>query len=320
MLKQVCIGMLFSLSLQATARPMPTDTLPTQHSISNLQYPYSKSKVRWVAATNIIGYGGTMVGLYHAWYKNYPQSSFHVFNDWDEWRQMDKIGHMYSAYIESLASMELWRFTGIDRKKAIWLGGLSGAVYQTTIEILDGFSRDWGWSWGDIGANFLGSGLILSQALAWDEQKVQMKFSFHRKSYNDPILNQRSNKLFGNSTPERLLKDYNGQTYWLSVGLHHIFPQSNLPKWLQFSIGTGVEGVFGARGNYAVDDNQQVIFDKREIPRIRQWYLAPDIDLTKIRTNKKGIKLLLSMLNVIKIPAPSLELKQGKLHWNWLTF
>ena len=64
-----------------------------------------------------------------------------------EWKQVDKVGHFYSAYIESRASMELWRWTGIDRKKRIWIGGMSGAFYQTVIEILDGFSAGWGWSW-----------------------------------------------------------------------------------------------------------------------------------------------------------------------------
>ncbi len=42
-----------------------------------------------------------MVGLYSAWYSNYPQTNFHFFNDNNEWKQVDKVGHAYSAYIES---------------------------------------------------------------------------------------------------------------------------------------------------------------------------------------------------------------------------
>jgi len=283
-------------------------------------YPYNKKRVRLITAANIVGYGATMVGLYYAWYKDYPQTNFHVFNDIAEWKGIDKIGHVYSAYAASKASMELWRWTGINRKKRIWLGGLSGAVYQTIIETLDGFSSQWGWSWGDFGANVLGSGMVISQELAWDEQRIQLKWSFHRKHYSDPALAQRSNDIFGKSTAERILKDYNGQTYWLSTNLKSFFPHSKIPAWLQVSVGTGIEGVFGARENTATDKFGNVIFDRQDIKRVRQWYLAPDIDLTKIKTKKKGVRFLLNTLNILKFPAPSIEYSNGKFGFNWISF
>lgn len=277
-------------------------------------------KIKTIAITHIGLYGGSMIGLYNAWYKNYPQSQFHTFNDWEEWLQMDKIGHVFSAYTLSRYSMELWKNTSIDRKKRIWLGGLTGAAYQTIIESLDGYSSEWGWSWGDIGANLLGSATLISQELLWNEQRIQIKTSFHRKFYADDVLNQRSNIIFGKSTAERCLKDYNGQTYWLSANLRSFFPNSNIPRWLQISVGTGVEGLFGARENYAVDDNKNIVFDRKNFNRIRQWYLAPDVDLTKIKTKHKGIKTMLFILNALKFPAPSLELSNGKLNWNWIEF
>lgn len=279
-----------------------------------------KKRTKIIAATNILGYSGAMVGLYHAWYKNYPQSNFHSFNDLGEWKGIDKIGHMYSAYAESKASMELWRWTGIDRKKRIWLGGMSGAFYQTVIETLDGFSSEWGWSWGDFSANILGSGMLVAQELAWDEQRIQFKFSFHHKTYNDPSLIQRSNKIFGASTAERFLKDYNGQTYWLSANLHSFFPKSNLPPWLMLAVGTGAEGMFGANENIGKDANGNINFSRTDIKRYRQWYLAPDIDLTKIKTKKKGIKVALNILNIVKFPMPSLEYSNGKFKVNAITF
>jgi hypothetical protein len=281
---------------------------------------FKNRKIKTIAIAHIGLYGGSMIGLYNAWYRNYPQSQLHTFNDWEEWRQMDKIGHIYSAYTMSRFSMELWKNTGIDRKKRIWLGGLTGAVYQTIIETLDGYSSEWGWSWGDIGANLLGSATLISQELLWNEQRIQIKTSFHRKVYADDVLNQRSNVIFGKSTAERCLKDYNGQTYWLSANLKSFFPESNIPKWLQISVGTGAEGLFGARGNYAINNNGNVVFDKRNINRIRQWYLAPDIDLTKIKTKHKGIKTMLFILNALKFPTPAIELSNGKLKWNWIEF
>ncbi len=301
----------------------PTDTTVIYPKIVKNNYtpqqPINK-RIKIVAAANIVGYSGAMVGLYSAWYKNYPQTNMHSFNDIKEWKQIDKIGHAYSAYAESKASMELWRWTGMDRKKRIWIGGMSGAFYQTVIETLDGFSSQWGWSWGDFAANMIGSGMLVAQELAWDEQKIQFKFSFHKKSYQDISLNQRSDKIFGKSTPERLLKDYNGQTYWLSSNLKHLFPKSNLPGWLQISVGTGAEGLFGAEENIGKDDNGNIIFNRTDIKRYRQWYLAPDIDLTKIKTNKKGIKLALQVLNIFKFPMPALEYSNGKFSFHPLYF
>lgn len=270
-----------------------------------------KRRTKIIAGANVAGYGAAMVGLYSAWYKNYPQTNLHSFDDFNEWKGMDKIGHAYGVYAESLASMELWRWTGISRKKRIWIGGLSGPVYHTVIEVLDGFSAEWGWSWTDIGANFIGSGMLIAQELVWDEQRIQFKFSFHRKSYSDQSLNQRSNKIFGSSTAERFLKDYNGQTYWLSTNIRSFFPESKWPRWLNIAVGTGAEGMFGAFDNTGKDDLGNINFSRTDIKRYRQWYLSPDIDLTKIKTNKKGLKLALRLLNIVKIPMPALEYSNG---------
>jgi hypothetical protein len=270
-----------------------------------------KRRTRLVIAGNVIGYGGTMVGLYNAWYKNYPQSRFHTFNDWAEWKQVDKVGHLYSAYVESRGSMELWKWTGIDRKKRIWIGGMSGAFYQTVIETLDGFSEQWGWSWGDFGANILGSGMLVAQELAWNDQRIKLKFSFHKKNYRDQQLQQRTESLFGVGAAERFLKDYNGQTYWASANLKSFFPKSTLPPWLCVNIGYGAEGLFGGKENIAKDDNRNIIFDRPDIARRRQWYIGPDIDLSKIKTNSRPLKFFLTFLSAFKFPAPALELNPG---------
>ncbi|MBI3138006.1 MAG: DUF2279 domain-containing protein [Sphingobacteriales bacterium] len=314
----------FPLFAQDTSL-VPRDTLATKSYSNNpwrpVLTPEQKKQRSWlVAGANVVGYSTAMIGLYNAWYKNYPQSRFHTFNDWSEWKQVDKVGHFYSAYIESRGSMELWRWTGMDRKKRIWIGGMSGAFYQTVIEVLDGFSAEWGWSWADFTANMLGSGTLVAQELAWDEQRIQFKFSFHRKTYNDPGLNHRSDVLFGNTMAERLLKDYNGQTYWASVNLKPFFPGSKLPGWLSLSVGYGAEGLFGGTQNLAKDDNGNIIFNRPDIKRYRQWFLSPDIDLTKIKTNRKGLRFLFTVLSAFKFPAPSLEFSQGRLKVHALHF
>ncbi len=292
----------------------------TGYRFSGKAYAYNKKRVTLVAAGNIAGYGGSMAALYKSWYSQYPQSNFHTFDDNREWKQIDKFGHAYAAYIESYGSMEMWRWAGLSRKQRIWIGGMSGAAYQTLIEVLDGFSAQWGWSWSDFAANMVGSSLLVSQELAWNEQRIRYKFSFHRKEYGNQQLDQRANVIYGSSTMERMLKDYNGQTYWLSANLKSFLPHSNLPAWLNIAGGYGAEGMFGARVNVWKDEHDNVTLDRRDIKRYRQFYIAPDIDLSKIRTKSKFLRLTFGVLNSFKFPAPSLELSNNKLRWNWIHF
>jgi uncharacterized protein YfiM (DUF2279 family) len=306
--------------------PTPTDTftqLPqfkTDPNFYLLTKTQKQKRTKLVTGISVGSYAAAMVGLYAAWYKNYPQSSFKSFNDLNEWKGIDKIGHAYSAYAESKAAMELWRWAGVGKKKRVLYGGLSGAAYQTVIEVLDGYSAQWGWSWGDFAANCIGSGIIIGQELAWDEQRIQFKFSFNKKSYPTLTETNRANTIFGKSTAERFLKDYNAQTYWLSANLKSFFKKSNLPNWLNIAVGTGAEGLYGANNNIATDAQGNITFNGSHIKRYRQWYLAPDIDLSKIKTNKKGLKILYGILNIIKIPMPTLELSNGKLQLHAIYF
>jgi hypothetical protein len=85
-------------------------------------------------------------------------------------------------------------------------------------------------------------------------------------------------------------------------------------------VGYGASGMFGAEENFAKDDAGNVTFDRRDVRRYRQWYLAPDIDLTKIKTRKKGLKFLFTVLSAFKFPAPSLEFSRGRFRVNAVHF
>ena len=168
-------------------------------------------------------------------------------------------------------------------------------------------------------ANVGGSSLFAVQQLAWKEQRIQYKFSAHRKRYS-PDLETRADELFGESLPERILKDYNGQALWLSFNIHSFMKETNIPSWLNISVGYGAEGMFGGYDNIAYDKNGNISFNRLDIKRRRQWYLSPDVDFTKIKTNSKFVRTILSGLNAIKIPAPALELSNGKLKGHWFYF
>jgi hypothetical protein len=293
---------------------MPSCILAQDTSVSNK----TKDRVLLVTGLNTALYAGSLIALNETWYKGYPRTSFKSFDDSREWLQVDKVGHAWSAYSIGKYSADIWTWAGLPRRKAVWVGGLSGAGYLTVIELLDAHSARWGWSWADMGANVIGSGMFISQELAWKEQRILFKFSSFPKSY-DAALRQRTDDLYGKSLPEKILKDYNAQTYWLSANLKSFFPGSNLPPWLNLAVGYGADGLLGGFENKWTNDDGSVV-TRYDVPRRRQFYISPDIDLTKIKTNRKGVRTLLNVLNVIKVPAPALEFSGGKIKGKLMHF
>jgi hypothetical protein len=274
---------------------------------------FHPARAWFIAGASALGYGGSLIILNNAWYKNYAHTSFHTFNDSREWLQVDKIGHAWTAYNTGRGSAATWRWTGMPEKKSVILGGLTGATYLTAIEFLDAHSSKWGWSWSDIGANIAGSGFFISQQLLWNEQRVQLKFSFHSKNYGEPVLDARADDLFGKAWYERMLKDYNAQTYWLSANPGSFFERSHLPPWLNIAVGYGGDGMFGGFENKWTDKDGNTI-TRFDIPRKRQFYFAPDIDFTKIKTNRKWLRTVFFCLNTFKCPAPALMIdSKGKM-------
>lgn len=296
------------------------DSLPINDEKLNVHNAgINKKKALLVGGISVTVYGSSLLALNQTWYKNYPKTSFHTFNDSGEWLQMDKVGHGWSVYNLSRASTSAWQWAGLAENKSVLIGSLSGFAYLTVIEILDAHSEKWGWSWADVAANVAGSSLFALQQLGWEEQRIQYKFSAHRKKYS-AALETRADELFGTSLAERILKDYNGQTHWLSFNINSFTHKKNLPGWLNISVGYGADGLFGGYENIAYDKNGNVSFYRPDIKRQRQWYLSPDVDFTKIKTESKLLKTLLAGLNCLKIPAPAFQLSKGKLRGYWLYF
>ncbi|MFL5739027.1 MAG: DUF2279 domain-containing protein [Flavisolibacter sp.] len=267
---------------------------------------------KWiVAGVTALAYGGSFVWLNEAWYKGYPRSSFHTFNDAGEWLQMDKAGHAWTAYTISRLTSGVWHWAGCSKDQSVLLGTGSSLLYMLSIEYLDGHSAAWGWSWPDVAADISGAFLFAGQQWGWKEQRILLKFTSSRKTYAPPSLERRANELFGHSLPERILKDYNMQKYWLSFNLHSL-TGVKLPHWLNLAVGYGAEGMFGGYENFATDKNGNISFDRRDIKRYRQWYLAPDIDLSRIPTKSKFLHSLFTTFN-LKLPAPTLEFSQNKV-------
>ena len=76
-------------------------------------------------------------------YSKTEKDKFHLFNDWGEWNQMDKIAHSFNCYFESKWHYDLYKWAGVKEKNAIWIGMLMGNAWQLSIEVNDGFQKKW---------------------------------------------------------------------------------------------------------------------------------------------------------------------------------
>jgi len=286
-----------------------TGFLLAQHSIETFLKPsdtlYRNRLTTLVISETAIG-AGTLIGLNQVWYADYPHSNFHFINDNAEWLQMDKMGHFFSTYHLGRFGANALQWSGASKKSQLLYGSTLGLAFLTTVEVFDGYSANWGASMGDVMANVSGTALYVSQELLWNEQRIVPKFSFHTTPYAS-----RRPAVLGSSLSEQILKDYNGQTYWLSANIYSFTKLSKIPKWLNLAIGYGAEGMITGK-----DEFVNTIF-LPEHERYRQFYLSLDVDLTKIETKSHFVKTILTIFNTLKIPAPAFEIKGNggsKLH------
>jgi hypothetical protein len=264
----------------------------------SLSVASTKNKKRVVIAGAFTGAAtlGSLAGLSTVWY-NTENVRFHTFDDLDEWKQMDKVGHIASTYNTSLILADLYRWSGVSDKRARMYSSSVAFLYMGVVEVFDGYSTGYGFSWTDILSNAIGCG-----SAAFNKKQryfPQIKYSFRSSSYAS--LNP---GLLGKTLPERMIKDYNGQTYWISIpGIYKALP------WACVALGYGAEQMVNARD----EQNRQLGYDP-----YRQYYLSLDIDLTRLKPQAPFLKALCSSFRFVKIPFPSLELSTGNVYFHAL--
>lgn len=275
------------------AQPAELDTL------------HHKERLTALIVGTTAAYAGTIIYLSNQWYSEFDRQNWQFFNDAGEWKQVDKAGHVYGAFQLQRLSYQTFQWAGLNNKKSLLWSGVSSFTYMATIEILDGFSAGYGASVSDLVANTVGIGLYTGQRLLWNDIKIHPKFSFRRTNYA-PL---RPNVL-GSTALEEVLKDYNGQSYWLSADLSK-FISGRFPRWLNFSVGYGAEGMV-----YAEDE----VNHENGYRSYRQWFIGIDFDVSNVRTQSKFVNSLLFFVNMIRIPAPTLEFSNGDVTWHWIYY
>ena len=245
---------------------------------------------------------GSLLALNQVWYASYGTENFHFFNDSKQWMQMDKLGHAFTGYMitNEVNRLHYWA----AEKRQPWVGAVYALSYLSALELMDGFSSGWGFSGSDMLANGVGVGIAFSQDHFFKRQLIIPKFSFSRSTY--AMVRP---EILGSSYAEQLLKDYNGQTYWLSVPITSFL---NLPKgfkWICISLG------YGCDAKLVGSQNAWNGFNAR-----RQVYLSFDIDCSSLAPRHPKLSKVLTHLNLIKVPFPSLEFSSDKTRFHWISF
>lgn len=258
----------------------------------------SKNKKRIILTSifNSSVFSSSFLALNSLWYADYEKTPLHSFDDSKNWMQMDKVGHLYSCYHFNNVVAKTYHWSGLNNRKSALIGGAYAWTYQFAIEILDGQSSGWGFSWSDLTANSLGTALFVGQEYAFDQQIFKLKFSYK----NSDFAQYRPNTL-GSNLQEKVLKDYNAQTYWLSFSPFSWSKNDKAPKWINLALGYSIDGkLIGDKDIFVTSDGLKSFEAKRE------FILSLDIDVKNLPIKKKWLKAILTPFNVIKIPFPAL--------------
>ena len=251
----------------------------------------NKKRLNGFILGSTVAYSITLVGLNELWYNDSGKQAFQFFNDNAEWKQVDKLGHVFSAFYLSYGTSRALRWCNVKPKKSDLIGSLVGFGVMIPIEIMDGFSESYGASSGDLIANAAGAALFLGQSRLWNDIRIYPKFSFHQTEYASLRPN-----LLGDGLPEEIFKDYNGQTHWLSFDMDKFM---RFPRWLNLAIGYGAEGMIYARDEQNLEAGYPLPY--------RQYYFSIDFDLRAIKSRSKALNTLIFIASMIKLPAPTIE-------------
>ncbi len=245
--------------------------------------------------------GMTAIHLYQqaGWWKD-NRAPFHFQEDLSYSLGVDKIGHFHatSAYTYVFAKSLEW--ANLSEDDALWYGAGGALLFQTFIEFEDGIST-WGFDRVDYAADIAGAFWPIAQHKYPLLNEVELKFSYHPSELLD-----RPGGIGFQGQKHLVVDDYEGQTFWLSTHLKSILPEpvkSITPEFLCVALGYGSRDIVGTT-----------------TPPYRVWFLALDLDMTKIiPQNTKFLRTLSESLNFFHLPMPAIQFSPNAI-WYGLYF
>ena len=135
------------------------------------------------------------------------------------------------------------------------------------------------------------------EKLRFDIEKRLIKLS--KSTKNDPFQMSSNLDAIDRSTGAPLRDVYEmALQAERATTVKSFLPKRKWPDWLNFAVGYGADGMVGGDDN--IFESNGITYDYSHINRNRQFYLSPDIDLSKIKTNKKLLRSILIVFNQIQ--------------------
>lgn len=276
-----------------------SDSNKVKSSFNNI-IPPSKTKLHPVRLGIVLGgmftgWLGMHVYYSQTWWKNRVHY-FKFAEDPFYGRDVDKLSHVYTANLITVGSASLFEWTGLNPALSLALGSTTAIAYETYIEINDGLSPDWGFDWGDMAGNLIGSLYPVAQRYVPALRTINFKWSFKPSWLQKKLRNY----------PD-LLDDYTSMKFWITFNPYDLMPkkwQKYYPSFLGYGVGVTIQNASHITG---------------ATNAFREWYVAFDIDVTKLPGNTDFLKKLKAILNFYHIPTPGIKLSPGKV-WYGLLF
>lgn len=230
---------------------------------------------------------------YHSWWKEWRRP-FHFQEDLVYGKSVDKVGHAWGAAFSAFVISRSYEWSGIDRKKSLWIGAIGGSLFQLLVEFQDGYSQ-WGFDRVDAACDIVGGFYPLIQHHIPFFQNFDIKASYSPRKLGKPggIPGQK----------HTIIDDYEGQTFWLSIKINQLYPDKlKFLDFLNLAIGYSVRNTQNIQNQYGV------------------WLLALDLDIRRILPQSSTILRNISDgLNYFKFPTPALQISP-KIIWFGLYF
>jgi hypothetical protein len=241
---------------------------------------------------------GTSAGLFVAghvffsnlWYKD-EKVDFHFTweEDWKYALGADKLGHAILPYIGADIYRQAFEWTGMRREPSVWTAAALASLYTTYIEIRDGFSIKWGFSWGDWAANTLGIGWRVLEFYEPTFENVRFKVSYYPSDAYEA------------GQYDNLIDDYESTYLWASVNVDPLLPTRWLswcPDWINLAIGHSVKGIVAYDGS-----------GRHEL------FISLDWDTEGLPGDGAFWGWLKKVINYYHLPAPALQIAPDVVFW-----
>lgn len=242
-----------------------------------------------------------MTALALSWYGGQLETPFHFFDDLAEWCQVDKWGHFFAAFQLAALVARLLGWTGMDKSMAASRAAGVSFLMMAGVEVGDGFSTGYGASVYDLLANGAGVLAWFLQSKFLGRVRWLPKFSFHFTQW----AMQRPS-LLGDHWLSQIIKDYNGQTYWVTVPV-----LKGRLSWLCLSVGYGAEGMIHGR----LEENLA-----SGLTTHRRILLSLDVAPNGPFFDTGPGRWIMPLLHGCKLPAPTLEISENGIRFHWIYF